>query len=89
MGCFSSNSKLNIRFRYGKSSYRRIAIFILLALFGLILALYTPVWANSSSHALELAQKGQQRYNTKKFDEAAQLWQEAAQAYETAAIARE
>jgi CHAT domain-containing protein len=84
MGCFSSNSKLNIRFRYGKSSYRRIAIFILLALFSLILALYTPVWANSSSHALELAQKGQQRYNTKKFDEAAQLWQEAAQAYETA-----
>jgi CHAT domain-containing protein len=36
---------------------------------------------NSSSHALELAREGQQRYNAGKFDEAAKLWQEAAQTY--------
>ncbi|MCU0533311.1 MAG: CHAT domain-containing protein [Hydrococcus sp. Prado102] len=73
-----------MRFKYGKSSYRRIAILILSALFGLILALNAPVWANDSSHALELAQKGQQRYDIGQYDEAAQLWQEAAQAYEKA-----
>jgi CHAT domain-containing protein len=71
-----------VRLKIQLKGYYRIVILIILAFFGLILALNTPVSANDSSHALELAQKGQQRYDAGQFDEAAQLWQEAAQAYE-------
>ncbi|MEC4813067.1 MAG: CHAT domain-containing protein [Scytonema sp. PMC 1069.18] len=37
---------------------------------------------NSSSRALQLVREGQQRYDVGKFDEAAQLWEEAASAYQ-------
>jgi CHAT domain-containing protein len=86
--------------------YRRIFVFILLVLFGLVFTLSISTWSNtsragvkeqnseyaqkapypkkipnSSSPALELAREGQQRYNAGKFDEAAKLWEQAAQAY--------
>jgi CHAT domain-containing protein len=61
---------------------RRIAGLILFVFLGLVVVLSIPVWANSPSHALELAREGQQRYNVGQFDEAAQLWQEAADAFE-------
>ncbi|MBW4630786.1 MAG: CHAT domain-containing protein [Iphinoe sp. HA4291-MV1] len=36
---------------------------------------------NSSSRALQLAREGQELYNTGKFDEAAKLWEQAAETY--------
>ncbi|KAB8320810.1 CHAT domain-containing protein [Tolypothrix campylonemoides VB511288] len=86
-------------------NYRRIFVFILLLLFGLVFTVSISAWSNtshagakdhnseyaqkaypkkipnSSSPALELAREGQQRYNAGKFDEAAKLWEQAAQAY--------
>jgi len=87
-------------------NYRRIFVFILLVLFGLVFTVSISAWSNtsraglkeqnseyaqkagdpkkipnSSSPALELAREGQQRYNAGKFDEAAKLWEEAAEAY--------
>ncbi|NJM70631.1 MAG: CHAT domain-containing protein [Scytonema sp. RU_4_4] len=85
---------------------RRIVVFILSVLFGLLSSLSLPALShtsgvgvkgqnleyarsvryanklqNSSIRALQLAQEGQQRYNAGKFDEAAKLWQEAAEVY--------
>lgn len=87
-------------------NYRRIFVFILLVLFGLVFTLSISGWSNttragvkdhnseyaqkaphpkkipnSSSPALQLAREGQQRYNAGKFDEAAKLWEQAAEAY--------
>lgn len=86
--------------------YRRIFVFILLVLFGLVFTVSISAWSNtsragakgdnseyaqkagyanktpnSSSPALQLARDGQQRYNAGKFDEAASLWEQAAEAY--------
>ncbi|MUG94298.1 CHAT domain-containing protein [Scytonema sp. UIC 10036] len=78
--------------------YRRLVVFILLVLFGLVLTFSISAWMNisrakaksdipeftienSSNRALQLAREGQQRYNVGRFDEAAQLWEEAAKAY--------
>ncbi|MBR8836732.1 MAG: CHAT domain-containing protein [Stigonema ocellatum SAG 48.90 = DSM 106950] len=71
--------------------YRRVVVLILLVLFGLVFALSVSTWSNISraevrgnnlgSRALQLAREGQQSYDAAKFDEAAQLWEEAAAAY--------
>lgn len=67
--------------------YHRILAFILSVLLGLFSSFFLPAWSHNSaqtSKALELIQQGQQHYNLGKFDRAAQLWQEAADAYEQA-----
>jgi CHAT domain-containing protein len=61
--------------------YYRMAVLILSTLLGLALAIAAPVGANSTGNALELARQGQQRYDAGQFAAAAQLWQEAADAY--------
>ncbi len=63
--------------------YRRLIILFISAVFGLLSTLSFPAWSNSKSNqALELAQQGQQSYNVGNFDQAIQLWQAAAQAYQ-------
>ncbi|MFB2768129.1 CHAT domain-containing protein [Pelatocladus sp. BLCC-F211] len=63
--------------------YRRLIILLISALFGLLSTLSLPAWSNSKSNqALQLAQQGQQSYNIGNFDQAIQLWQAAAQAYQ-------
>ncbi len=63
--------------------YRRLIILLISALFGLFSTLSLPAWSNSKSNqALELAQQGQQSYNIGNFDQAIELWQAAAQAYQ-------
>ncbi|MBW4430924.1 MAG: CHAT domain-containing protein [Pelatocladus maniniholoensis HA4357-MV3] len=63
--------------------YRRLIILLISALFGLFSTLNLPVWSNSKSNqALQLAQQGQQSYNIGNFDQAIELWQAAAQAYQ-------
>ena len=67
--------------------YHRILAFILSVLLGLFSSLYLPAWSEHSAQtkkALELAREGQQHYNAGKFDQAAELWQEAADVYEQA-----
>ncbi len=80
------------------SQHRRIAVIIFSALWGLIASLNIPAWSDndtpfpnsaygiqpSSSNALELAREGQQSYHAGQFDEAARLWQQAADAYRQA-----
>lgn len=80
------------------SQHRRIAVIIFSALWGLITTLNIPAWSDndtpfrnsahgiqpSSSNALELAWEGQQSYHAGQFDEAARLWQQAADAYRQA-----
>lgn len=79
------------------SKHRRIVILILSFLLGLVSTLSIPAFSNisgagvkeqnlelkqnSSSRTLQLAREGQQRYNAGKFDEAAKLWEDAAEAY--------
>ena len=74
-------------------AYRRLLVLILGALLGLLSALSLPAWSNidrqssvppPQASALELAQSGQQRYQAGQFNEAVQLWQQAAQVYERA-----
>jgi CHAT domain-containing protein len=68
-------------------NYRHILAFILSVLLGLFSSLCLPAWPEHSAQtnkALELAREGQQHYNAGKFDQAAELWQEAADAYEQA-----
>ncbi|TFI52697.1 CHAT domain-containing protein [Mastigocladus laminosus UU774] len=63
--------------------YRRLIILLISVLFGLFSTLSLPAWSNSKSNqALQLAQQGQQSYNIGNFDQAIELWQAAAQAYQ-------
>jgi CHAT domain-containing protein len=69
--------------------YRRLIGLLLAVLFGLISSLTIPAWSSDvrpekDSSALELARKGQQRYNAGQFAEAAEFWQQAADAYRRA-----
>ncbi|WP_180966676.1 hypothetical protein [Fischerella thermalis] len=67
------------------SKHRRLIILLISALFGLLSSLSLPAWSNSQSNqALQLAQQGQQSYNAGNFDQAIQLWQAAAKAYQQA-----
>ncbi|OKH22145.1 hypothetical protein NIES593_13150 [Hydrococcus rivularis NIES-593] len=66
--------------------YRRLIGLLLAVLFGLICSLTIParssdVRSDKESPALELARQGQQHYNAGQFAEAAELWQQAADAY--------
>ncbi len=66
--------------------HRRILVFLFSILFGLFSSIGIPAWSKSihtnlTSHALELAKDGQQKYNAGEFDEAANVWQEAVEAY--------
>ncbi|WP_445634662.1 CHAT domain-containing protein [Nostoc sp. DSM 114161] len=69
-------------------NYRRLLIFILSGLLGLLSSLTMPAWSNFSNlHAnagspLELARQGEQRYNGGELEAAARLWEAAAEAYE-------
>ncbi|MFN6559913.1 MAG: CHAT domain-containing protein [Nostoc sp. ChiSLP01] len=69
-------------------NYRRLLIFILSGLLGLLSSLTMPAWSNFSNlHAnaaspLELAREGEQRYNGGELEAAARLWEAAAEAYE-------
>ncbi|MBF2019483.1 MAG: CHAT domain-containing protein [Hydrococcus sp. C42_A2020_068] len=69
--------------------YRRLIGLLLAVLFGLISSLAIParssdVRSDKESPALELARQGQQRYSAGRFAEAAELWQQAADAYRRA-----
>ncbi len=73
--------------------YRRLLIFILSALLGLLSSFSIPVLSHSPrppvlvssrplQSALELAREGEQRYNAGQLEAAIQLWQRAAEAYQ-------
>ncbi|MEH1865414.1 MAG: CHAT domain-containing protein [Nostoc sp.] len=66
--------------------YRRLLIFILSALLGLLSSLTVPAWSNLPSLSandtpLALAREGEQRYNAGELEAAAKLWEAAAEAY--------
>ncbi|MBH8561572.1 CHAT domain-containing protein [Nostoc sp. CENA67] len=61
--------------------YRRLLIFILSALFGLLSSFTIPAWSNSPNPQ-SLAREGQQSYNIGDLEAAAKLWQAAAEAYQ-------
>ncbi|BAY77338.1 tetratricopeptide domain protein [Nostoc linckia NIES-25] len=69
-------------------NYRRLLIFVLSGLLGLLSSLTMPAWSNFSSlhtnaaSPLELAREGEQRYNGGELEAAARLWEAAAEAYE-------
>ncbi|MEH2054154.1 CHAT domain-containing protein [Nostoc sp.] len=68
--------------------YRRLLIFILSALLGLLSSFTVPAWSNlpnlhpNAANPLALAREGEQRYNAGELEAAAKLWQAAAEAYE-------
>ncbi|MEH1822919.1 MAG: CHAT domain-containing protein [Nostoc sp.] len=68
--------------------YRRLVIFILSALLGLLSSFTMPAWSNlpnlhpNAANPLALAREGEQRYNAGELEAAAKLWQAAAEAYE-------
>ncbi len=78
---------ININFKSLMISikYCRILAFILSVLLGLFSSLYLSAWSKPSVQTqkpLQLVQEGQQLYQGGKFSQAAELWQEAADAYE-------